>query len=492
MKQAYLVFPHQLFDPSKWYAKGDKVILVEEALFFNQYAFHRQKIAFHRATMQHYAQQLKEMEAEVCYINAQEKRADIRELISQLKQEDYQKLTLFDPVDDWLSRRLQKSAGNLGIDLVIRDTPLFLNTHEQNKAFFRADKKKIFQTSFYIEQRKKWQLLIEGEDQPQGGKWSFDAENRKRFPKNATPPSISFPDSDTYWTEAVAYTKKHYAQNPGVLNDQPIYPINPKGAAQWLEDFLRHRFHGFGPYEDAIVKDVSFLHHSVLTPMLNVGLITPDVILDRAIAYAQSQDVPMNSLEGFVRQIIGWREFIRGIYVAKGRQERTRNYWGFQREIPASFYTGDTGIAPIDQTIRKVLRTGYCHHIERLMVLGNFMLLCEFHPDAVYKWFMELFVDAYDWVMVPNIYGMSQFADGGFFATKPYISGSNYILKMSDYSKGEWQQVWDGLFWRFMNKQRDFFGKNPRLKMLLGTFDRFPEEKKKTLLQDAELFLSRL
>jgi deoxyribodipyrimidine photolyase-related protein len=197
-------------------------------------------------------------------------------------------------------------------------------------------------------------------------------------------------------------------------------------------------------------------------------------------------------LEGFIRQIIGWREFIRGMYDFRGTAERTKNFWQFDRKIPASFYDGTTGIVPLDITIKKVLQTGYCHHIERLMVLGNFMLLCEFDPDEVYRWFMELFIDAYDWVMVPNVYGMSQFADGGMMATKPYISGSNYLMKMSNYPKGPWQNIWDALFWRFMHVHRDFFTQNPRLGMLVRSFDKMTEEKQKHLLQTASDFLDGL
>jgi deoxyribodipyrimidine photolyase-related protein len=180
------------------------------------------------------------------------------------------------------------------------------------------------------------------------------------------------------------------------------------------------------------------------------------------------------------------------MYEAKGVYSRTKNYWGFTRKIPTSFYQGTTGIEPVDDAIKKVLKTGYCHHIERLMILGNFMLLCEFHPDEVYRWFMELFVDAYDWVMVPNVYGMSQFADGGSFATKPYISGSNYVLKMSNYKKGEWQKTWDGLFWRFIHVQRNFFASNPRLNMMLRILDKMPPEKKKSHFEQAERFIAAL
>ena len=226
--------------------------------------------------------------------------------------------------------------------------------------------------------------------------------------------------------------------------------------------------------------------------MLNCGLISPKYIVNETLRYANKNNIPLNSTEGFIRQIIGWREFMRGMYVAKGNLQRTTNYWNFKRKIPTSFYTATTGIPPIDETIKKILVTGYCHHIERLMVLGNFMLLCEFDPDEVYQWFMEHFIDSYDWVMVPNIYGMSQFADGGLLATKPYISGSNYLKKMSDYPSGNWNEIWDGLFWNFMNKQRNFFSTNPRLGMLIKNFDKLAPEKQEIHLNNASTFILSL
>ena len=276
------------------------------------------------------------------------------------------------------------------------------------------------------------------------------------------------------------------------MGKERFYPITHQEAAEWLEQFLLFRFHEFGAYEDAIVREHSILHHSVLSPMINVGLILPGKVLEKSLEYAEKEDIPINSTEGFIRQIMGWREFIRGMYMVKGSYSRTRNFWNFNRKIPDSFYEGSTGIDPVDSTIRKVLKTGYCHHIERLMVLGNFMLLCEFDPDEVYRWFMELFIDAYDWVMVPNIYGMSQFADGGTFATKPYIGGSNYIRKMSDYTQGPWEATWDGLFWQFIDNHQDFFASNPRTSMLVHAYQRMAPEKRKEHNARADLFIQRM
>ena len=335
-------------------------------------------------------------------------------------------------------------------------------------------------------------LRFTDQDKPIGGKWTFDDENRLKYPKGKTVPKTTFLNPNAFYSEAIAYTEKHFSSNYGELNTDFIYPTTYAESKSWLAEFFKTRFSEFGAYEDAIVEKENILHHSVLTPMLNVGLLSPEFVIEEALLYASNHEVPLNSLEGFIRQILGWREFIRAVYELKGNEERTKNYWGFKRKIPASFWNGTTGIEPIDSCIKKVLETGYAHHIERLMVLGNFMLLCEFDPDEVYRWFMELFIDAYDWVMVPNVYGMSQFADGGLMATKPYISGSNYLMKMSDYQKGDWQPVWDGLFWRFMHVHRDFFLKNPRLGMLVRTFDKMPDEKQKLHLINAEQFLASL
>jgi len=222
--------------------------------------------------------------------------------------------------------------------------------------------------------------------------------------------------------------------------------------------------------------------------MLNIGLLDPADVVRRVL----SRDVPLNSKEGFIRQVIGWREFMRGIYQHRGSAIRTRNFWNFERSMPAAFYDGTTGIPPVDRVIRQVLADGYCHHIERLMVLGNFMLLCRIRPDDVYRWFMELFVDAYDWVMVPNVYGMSQFADGGTFTTKPYLSGSNYVLKMSDETKGSWCATWDGLFWTFIADHLDFFLSNPRLSMMARTWMKLSAEKQHAHRNAADTFLANL
>ncbi len=472
---ALLIFPHQLFREPMPDVDAD-VYLVEEPLFFLQYNFHPLKRAYHRATMKVFEAELIESGRRVHYLDAHQQRSNAIHLIEDMAVQGVKHIHLFDVVDDWLEKSITKAAAKGGIALHWHHSPQFMESKKE-VLDYSGGKKRLFHADFYKKQRLKHRVLIDTVGNPLGGQWSFDEDNRKRYPSGAKPPMMPLLEKSPVWDDAVHYVRKNF-DNP---YDLPLgdyrYPITRIEAFEWLGNFLMHRLKDFGPYEDAIVMGETFLHHSVLTPMLNVGLLTPREVIDRTLQFAAEHEVPMNSLEGFIRQVLGWREYIRMVYEWKGRIERTRNYWGFKRKVPREYWMGTTGIAPVDDTIRKVRETGYCHHIERLMIVGNFMLLNEFDPDEVYRWFMELFIDAYDWVMVPNVYGMSQFADGGLMATKPYISGSNYVMKMSNHAKGSWQETWDILFWRFIDNHRSFFQGNPRLNMMVRTLDKMSDEK---------------
>ena len=485
-----IIFPNQIFENSKLLDESSKIFLIEEYLFFNQFNFHKQKILFHRMTMKSYEKFLKKKKLDVVYIDSTENISDIREFIRNLDKK-IQSIKIYDPVDNWLSRRINDSCEEKNIKIENYNNPLFINNNEDLETFFRSDKKKFFQTSFYKKQRVKLDIMMIG-DKPEGGKWTYDDQNREKYPKNKIPPEIDYPKKDDNYNEALNYLNNNYKNNYGLIDDENIYPYNFQLAKKWLDDFFITRFYEFGPYEDAVVKEKSILNHSVLSPLLNTGLINPKELIKRTINYHYENKIPINSTEGFIRQIIGWREFIRGVYVCKGTEERNKNFWNFSRKIPSSFYSANTGIDPIDDTINKINKSGYANHIERLMIIGNFMLLCEFDPNEVYRWFMELFIDSYDWVMVPNVYGMSQFGDGGLMSTKPYISGSSYILKMSNYKRGDWCMIWDSLFWNFIDKQREFFLTNPRMRMLVSSFDRMDIEKKEKLINTANKFISNL
>jgi deoxyribodipyrimidine photolyase-related protein len=224
---------------------------------------------------------------------------------------------------------------------------------------------------------------------------------------------------------------------------------------------------------------------------MNTGLLDPRLVVQRALEHASEHDVPLPSVEGFVRQVIGWREYMRASYVVHGRSMRTRNLLRLTRELDDAWWTGDTGLAPVDTVIKRVAEHGYAHHIERLMVLGNAMLLLRIDPDEVYEWFMTFFIDAYDWVMVPNVYAMSQFATGELITTKPYVSGSNYLRKMSDFPPGEWTQAWDALYWQFVADHRDGFAANPRSRFAVRTYDRMDDARKRELADVAGRWLAR-
>jgi deoxyribodipyrimidine photolyase-related protein len=498
MEQAsvVIIFPHQLFQKHPAVNKERVVYLTEENLFFNQYNFNKKKLVLHRASMKCYADWLTKSGVNVNYIDAKDTLADLRLLIGHLAKRGVTQIHYADVADNWVDRRLTEACTKNHMQLVKYGTPNFLNDTEDAAMFFNKQKT-YFQTDFYKEQRKQRDILLEPDGKPIGGRWTYDNENRLRFPKNEVVPLLNIPAQNKYVTEAAHYVDKHFAHNYGNTaspfgNLKGFYPVNHADAEKWLDDFLKQRLYNFGVYEDAMVANESFLYHSVLSPLINIGLLDPQQVINKTLDFAADQDIPLNSLEGFIRQIMGWREFIHIVYEREGSRQRTRNYWGFKRKIPSSFWNGTTGIHPVDMVIKKVLATGYTHHIERLMVMGNFMLLCEFDPDDVYRWFMEMYIDAYDWVMVPNTYGMTQFADGGLMMTKPYISGSNYLVKMGDWRKGPWQQIWDGLFWRFMHVHRGFFKNNPRLSMLVTSFDKMPAEKKNTHLTFANNFLKTL
>ncbi|MHC4881988.1 MAG: cryptochrome/photolyase family protein [Planctomycetota bacterium] len=484
MAKAFLILPHQLFKslPDK---DSGTVVLAEDRRYFSDFRFHKKKLVLHRASMKYYAHLLESRGYPVEYLDHEtlERGGGLGPWFQKKK---VGHISLYDPVDVPLANRLRKDFSRAGIELQFLESPSFLCEEESLRPFFEGTSH-YSMNSFYIQQRKERQVLLE-DGKPAGGQWSFDADNRKPLGRDAAVPKINFGRTNQYVKEAKEYVSRLFTDHPG-QGDGFFYPVTHPQAERWLADFVENRLAGFGPYEDAISTEHRFLFHSLLSPLLNCGLLTPDLVLDKVLSYSKKHTVPLNSLEGFVRQVMGWREFMRAVYLLRGEQQRQANFWKFGHSIPGCFYDGRTGIGPVDAVIHAVLDNAYAHHIERLMILGNFMLLCEIHPKELYRWFMELFIDAYDWVMVPNVFGMSQYADGGTMTTKPYISSSNYVRKMSDYPGGSWCEVWDGLFWRFVEKHKTVFATNPRMKMMAVQLDRMDKQKlkKHTTLADAYL-----
>jgi deoxyribodipyrimidine photolyase-related protein len=486
MTAVALVYPHQLFQKHPALDECDHFFIIEDPLFFKQYAFHKHKLILHRASMQMYKEHLEEKGKKVTYISAEQigNSDDVLDRIGNA-----QELVLAEPDDDWLEMRLRKAAMRGKLKIKLLQSPGFVTSLETSKQHFES-KSKFFMGSYYQEQRKRLDILI-ARGKPVGGKWSFDTENRKRLPREIPIPRLPPLELNQYVDEAKKYVELHFSSNPGSVHSFN-YPTTFSQADSWLNTFLSERFASYGDHQDSIARNETFLFHSMLSSSLNTGLLTADFVVRKALEHSQQFDIPMNSLEGFIRQIIGWREYVRAVYSLIGRKERTTNFWKHSRKIPPSFWSATTGIEPLDIVIQRVLDTGYCHHIERLMIVGNFMLLCEFDPDEVYRWFMELFIDSYDWVMVPNVYGMSQYADGGMIVTKPYISSSNYVLKMSDFKPGLWCETWDGLYWHFVHEHRMFFERNPRLGMMARQLDRMDKEKLNKHLNTAKKFLKQL
>ncbi len=484
--KATVIYPHQIFSHNPVLEDIEKIFLVEEPLFFTQFKFHKQKLVLHRATMKFYENYLNERDFDVRYVEFDEleKTQDIAEI---LKDEDVEEVVFLNLVDDWVGTRFRECLDEAEIEYTQKDTPMFINSAEDIEDYF-SGKKSFSMTSFYREERKRHNILMDEDGEPVGGKLTYDTENRKKLPKDVEPPEIKRPEQNEFVKEAIEYVEENFGENYGD-SENFAYPVTFEDAEKWLDEFLEERLEKFGDYEDAIAKEEEFVFHGVLTPMLNCGLLTPNQIVDKTLSFADENDTPLNSLEGFVRQVIGWREFMRGIYIEIGRKQRTSNFWNHERKLPESFWTGETRIEPLDDVIKKLLKNSYNHHIERLMILGNFMVLTEIHPDEAYEWFMEMYIDAYDWVMVPNVYGMSLYAENSI-TTKPYISGSNYICKMSDYKKSEdWTEIWDGLYWRFIDKHKDFFKSNPRLSMMPRMLEKMDEERKTRLLKTANEFL---
>ncbi len=474
MSHATIIYPHQLFKNHPAVTTDRPIFLVEEPLILTYNPIHRQKLFFHLKSIDAYEKFLKQKKYHVVRLSIH--NFDTTEdILNKILKDGITTIHVVDTTDTYLEQTLTKSP----LKRVWYENPQFiLEKDEAINEFIQAKK---FMATFYKNIRLKKNILIKN-NKPIGGKWSFDEDNRKKVPKGVTVPN------DIHITPLTeSEIERLDAIEAEAYGDDGIWlPYTHKDAEQYLKVFLSERFHLFGDYEDAILKDTVRLWHSTLSPLLNCGLLTPTRVVEEVLKFSNQKDIPINSLEGFIRQIIGWREFIRASYECDGSSMRTKNFFTHTQQLPQSFWDGTTELLPFDTTIKKALSYGYTHHIERLMVMGNGFLLLGIHPDEVYRWFMGMYVDAYDWVMVPNVYGMSQFSDGGSFATKPYISGANYLKKMSDYEKGKWEDVWTALYWSFIHDHQNTFLNNQRMSMMPRLWEKMDSQKKRQYLQSAK------
>ncbi len=492
-----LILGNQLFDPSTWpkELRNSKptVFMREDYELCTYYQFHKHKIIFFISAMRDYRDELSDKGLEIEYETLSDKKSPKYEKAFSdfLISSKTKKVWLFEIEDKFFEARILGTLKKIGIDYEVIQSPMFLTTREDFKSYL-GKVKKPFMKTFYESQRKSKNILIDKNGQPTGGQWSFDSDNRKPLPKSVKPPELpALKIKSQNIKDSIKVCDKFFLKHPGDAQGFWL-PTDRKGASLWLNEFLDKKLKDFGPFEDAISLDSDFVFHSVLTPFLNTGLLTPQQIVDSTLKHADRKSIPLESLEGFLRQVMGWREFVRGIYQNFSDKQESTNFWGHKNKLSELWYTGESGIPILDNVLKKVIRYGYCHHIERLMVLGNLMLLLEIDPKESHRWFMEMFIDSSDWVMGPNVYGMALFSDGGLFSTKPYICGSNYWSKMSLQKSDLWCDQIDGLYWNFISNNKDFFSKNPRLSMMTRSLAKIPKDRLIRITAAAEELKSKL
>jgi deoxyribodipyrimidine photolyase-related protein len=303
-------------------------------------------------------------------------------------------------------------------------------------------------------------------------------------------PTIKRFHANKYVDEARRYVERKFTDHPGMTSEF-VYPINGEEAKAWLDNFLEHRFALYRNRRDMIVEQQRHAHRSLLAVALNSGLLSPQYVLERVNAHIAKHRVPLASIESFVRGIIGQREYVRAMYLREGSRIRKTNFFFHTRRLSSMWYGTATALLPLDRTLEKIARYANSSLSERLMVLGNIMLLCEVNPQEVYRWFMEMFIDGYDWSMVPNVYGMSQYADGGIVAPGPNIFPSKGVLEISEYEPGDWCRVWDGLFWRFVNRHKALLSRSRTSAVLVKQLNAMPERKLKEFSKAGEAFIEK-
>jgi deoxyribodipyrimidine photolyase-related protein len=477
----FLLFPIHLFSNID-NLKNKKIYLIEDPRFFTDFKYHKLKLAYHRATMKKYHDFLKSKKINTTYV-------EFHEVPQFYKELNPQSVTTYDLCDNVLSTRLKNNFPSINI---LNSLNFLVNKDlikENINTFYSKSTKKYNHVNFYKWQRIRLNILIDKNQNPIGGKWSFDEDNRKKLPPNEKIPNkhLAQLNKNPYIQEAREYVTLHFPKNYGSL-DNFVYPIDHEGSKKSLLYFLKNKFEKFGIYEDAVSQKDPFLFHSVLSPMMNIGLLTDTEVIEETRKYEHK--VPINSYEGFIRQIIGWRNYVYSIYLLEGKTLPKQNFFKHTNRLNEKMmWTGTTQIDPIDQTIDKIVNYSYAHHIERLMYLGNYLLLLQINPNDVYKIFMEWTIDAYEWVMIPNVYGMSQFADGGMMMSRPYFSSSNYILKMSDYKKGPWCKILDALYYNFINTHEAYLAKNYAASRQVAFWKKKTAEEKKEILQIAKDYL---
>ena len=481
----------------------DAVILMMEVAHEAEHVLHhRTKLIFLFSAMRHFAKELRESGWTVDYVEMTDaensgdftgevKRALARHDISQIRVCEPSVYRVLELVKGW------EAALNVPVSITFDDR--FIATKEEFVEW--ADGRKQFRLEyFYREMRRKTGLLMDG-DKPKGGQWNFDKENRKPAKADMTFPVPLRFQPDDITQDVIEMVKSRFVTRMGNA-DGFFWAVTRDGALEALEYFLAHGLPSFGDYQDAMISGESFLFHSLLSPYLNAGLLGPLEICKAVETRYLAGDAPINAAEGYIRQIIGWREYVRGIYWLEMPDYISRNHLNAKRALPDFYWTGDTDMECLKQSIGQTLEHAYAHHIQRLMITGNFALLIGADPHAVHEWYLSVYIDAFEWVELPNTLGMSQFGDGGLLGSKPYASSGAYINRMSDHCGsckynvkkrvGEDACPFNALYWHFMARNEDVLRGNNRLAMPYRNLEKMDPEVRQSLMDQADGFLERL
>jgi deoxyribodipyrimidine photolyase-related protein len=484
---------------------GDSVVLlIESKARGSCLRYHKKKLVLVYSAMRHFAADLRRAGWQVDYhelINTPDFTAGLKQ---HLKHWDPKSILITEPNDWPMTDALQKLRQKISIPIEVLPTNRFLVSREEFRQWARNSERLVMESHYRRLRRKTGYLMTHG--QPIGGAWNFDVKNRQTFSNwiaggshRAKRNPESVPDAMT--RKVMELVEAEFSDHPGSVENFWL-PVTRSEAVQWLEVFIRERLPEFGSYQDLMVAGERTHFHSVLSPLLNLGLLNPRECVEAAIKSWEEKAAPLNAVEGFVRQIIGWREFINGVYWLRMPEYKNANHFKANRSLPPWCYTGKVEMNCLREVLTQVIESGYNHHIQRLMVLGNFFLLTGINPREVDRWFLEMYVDAYDWVMAANVYGMILFADGGFMATKPYAASGAYINKMSNYCEacrfkpsvktGPTACPYNYLYWNFFATQQENLAKNPRIRLVALSWDRKTTEEKRAIKRDAKIFLEKL
>ena len=457
--------------------------------------FHKKKIVFEWSSQRHFALECKEAGYMVAYITSEVSIADVLQ-------------NVLDEVDCKAFTFMTAAEYDTRNDLRNLNIPNDCNVFELTNNFFLADESEYVKKIapgyrlefFYRDMRRKTGYLMDG-NQPEGGDWNYDEDNRKKLPRNHPVPVITQFEPDEITSEVIEEILNEFPDHIGKINDFG-YAVNRDQALSLLDEFINERLDEFGPYEDALVLDEPFVFHSTLSAYMNNGLLNTKEICDAAQEAYDTGDARLNSVEGFIRQIIGWREFVKIYYEAMMPEVRETNYFNFEKDLPDLYWSGETKMKCMSECVKPVLEHAYSHHIPRLMVLSNFSNLTKTDPRILNEWFWYSYIDAYEWVVLPNVLGMSTFADGGVLASKPYVAGGNYINKMSNYCSkceykikektGESACPFNYLYWNFVDEQRETFMENGRANFMVNMFEKKSDEEKRAIRESSEKFIDSL